>query len=178
MAVSLARLQFGLARLGWAGALGAALVAGSLAYDATVVRAREARLEEQLQRNDAARRAAEAEAAAREATRAEPASAGKPELAPEAVAALHGVFDAAAESGLELAQGEYRLTEVREAGLRSYQLSLPVAGSYADIRAFIAQALNADPALALTAIQLRRERIEEVEVEAMINFTLYLEPGA
>lgn len=176
MAASLARLQFGLAHLGWAGALGAALVAGSLAYDATVVRAREARLEEQLQRNDAARRAAEA--AAREATRAEPASAGKPELAPEAVAALHGVFDTAAESGLELAQGEYRLTEVREAGLRSYQLSLPVVGRYADIRAFIAHALNADPALALTALQLRRERIEEVEVEAMINFTLYLEPGA
>jgi len=49
-----------------------------------------------------------------------------------------------------LAQGEYRLTEVKDAHLRRYQLSLPVAGGYPEIRAFVAQALNADPALALT----------------------------
>lgn len=176
MAFSLARLQFGLARLGWAGAAGAALVVASLAYDVGVVRMRAAQLEEQLQRNEAAQRAVETARA--DAAQTARTLHAQPELAPEAVAALHRVFDAAAEAGLELAQGEYRLTEVREAGLRSYQLSLPVQGSYAAIRAFVGHALNADPSLALTAFQLRRERIEEVELEALINFTLYLEAGA
>ncbi|MBS1147354.1 MAG: hypothetical protein H6R08_1530 [Proteobacteria bacterium] len=47
-----------------------------------------------------------------------------------------------------------------------------------EIRAFVAQALNADPALALTAIQLRRERIESPDLDGLLNFTLYLELGA
>jgi len=88
------------------------------------------------------------------------------------------LFDAADKAGLKLDQGEYRLTEVKDAHLRRYQLSLPVYGGYPEIRAFVAQALNTDPALALNAIQLRRDRIESPDLEALLNFTLYLEIGA
>jgi hypothetical protein len=55
---------------------------------------------------------------------------------------------------------------------------LPVAGGYPQIRAFVAQALNANPALALAGIKLRRDRIENTELEGLVNFTLYLEIGA
>lgn len=177
MARPLDDVWFYLGRLGWAGAVGAALIVGSLAYDAAVVRPREAALEAQLSRNEQARLAAEALRAAATAE-ADAGVAGQPALAPAAAAALRRLFDAASGAGLELAQGEYRLTEVKEAQLRRYQVSLPVAGGYPEIRAFVARALNADPALALTAIQLRRERIESPDLEAQLNFTLYLESGA
>ena len=170
-------LRFYLGRLGRVGLAGAVLIAGSLVYDAAVVRPREAALEEQLIRNAAARRLAEAQRA-RAATEADASLAQQPTLAPAAAAALRRLFSAADKAGLELVQGEYRLTELTEAHLRRYQLSLPVAGGYPEIRAFLVQALNADPALALSAIQLRRERIESPDLEALLNFTLYLEPGA
>lgn len=176
MAPSFKLLRFYLGRLGRVGMAGAVLIVGSLVYDAAVVRPREAALEARLIRNAAARRA-EAQRA-RAATEADASLARQPTLAPAAAAALRRLFSAADKAGLELAQGEYRLTEVKEAHLRRYQLSLPVAGGYPEIRAFVVQALNADPALALAAIQLRRERIESPDLEALLNFTLYLEPGA
>jgi hypothetical protein len=176
MAASFDTLRFHLGRLGWVGMAGAVLIVGSLAYDASVVRPREAALEDQLNRNAQARRTADA-LRAQTASEAD-AGVAAPPLAPAAAAALRRLFDAAEQAGLQLAQGEYRLTEVKDAPLRRYQLSLPVAGGYPEIRAFVAQALNADPALALTAIQLRREQIENPALEALLNFTLYLEPGA
>lgn len=177
MAASFSTLRFHLGRLGWVGAAGAVLIVGSLVYDAAVVRPRAAALEEQVARNAQARRTAEA-LRAQAASEADAGVAARPPLAPAAAAALRRLFDAADQAGLELAQGEYRLTEIKDAPLRRYQLSLPVAGGYPEIRAFVAQALNADPALALTAIQLRRERIESPDLDALLNFTLYLEPGA
>lgn len=175
MARPLDTLTFYLGRLGRVGAVGALLIVASLVYENAVVQPREAALEEQLQRNAQMRR----EAAAQHA-RAETAvdATGQPALAPAVAAALRRLFEAADKTGLELDRGEYRLAEVKDAHLRRYQLSLPVAGGYPEIRAFVAQALNADPALALTAIQLRRERIESPDLDGLLNFTLYLELGA
>lgn len=170
------RIRYYLGRLGKAGALGALLIVTSLAYETAVVRPREAALDSQILRNEQARQ----EAAALHARAAQTPvdTTGQPSLAPAAAAALRRLFDAAGRAGLELQQGEYRLTEVKDARLRSYQLSLPLTGSYPQIRAFVAQALNADPALALTALQLRRDRVETPELDALLNFTLFLEIGA
>lgn len=170
-------LRFYLERLGRVGVAGVVLIVGSLVHDAVVVRPRQAALEAQLASNEAAHRQLEAQQI-RAMTEVDAGLAGQPALAPAAAAALRRLFSAADKAGLELAQGEYRLTEVKDAHLRRYQLSLPVAGGYPEIHAFVAQALNADPALALSAIQLRRERIESPDLEALLNFTLYLEPGA
>jgi len=177
MARPLDTLKFYLGRLGRVGAVGAALIVASLAWDAAVVRQDEAALQRQLVKNEQARLAAEAQRAQAE-TEAVAGIDGQPALAPAAAAALRRLFDTAAKNGLELAQGEYRLSVVRDAGLQRYQLALPVAGGYPEIRAFVAQALNADPALALAGIKLRRERIESTELEGLVNFTLYLEIGA
>jgi hypothetical protein len=175
MAKPLDMLKFQLGRLGRVGAAGALLLAGALAWQQAVVVPRESALAAQLARNAELARAA----AAQQAQAGEQAARGdQPTLAPAAVAALRRLFDAAQRAGVALDRGEYRLTEVKDAHLRRYQLSLPVAGGYPEIRAFVAQALNADPALALTAIQLRRERIESPDLEALVNFTLYLEAGA
>lgn len=167
--------KFYLGRLGRVGTAGALLIVVSLMYDAAVVRPRAAALDEQLQRNEQARRVAAAQRARVAQT---PDTAGQPALAPALGTALRRIFEAADKAGLELDRGEYRLTEIKDAHLRRYQLSLPVAGSYPEIRAFVTQVLNADPALALAAIQLRRDRIESPDLEALLNFTLYLELGA
>lgn len=169
-------VKFYLGRLGKVGAAGALLIGASLAYDQSVVRSKEVALGEQLMRNEQTRRDAISQRA--RAAQGAADAPGQPALAPAAAAALRRLFDAAAQAGLYLDRGEYRLMEVREAHLRRYQLSLPVTGSYPEIRAFVARALNADPALALSAIQLRRDRIESPDLEALLNFTLYLEAGA
>jgi len=176
MARPLDTLKFYLGRLGRVGAAGALLIVASLAYENAVVQPREAALEEQLLRNAQMRREAAAQHARAEQTAVD--ASGQPALAPAVAAALRRLFEAADKTGLELDRGEYRLAEVKDAHLRRYQLSLPVAGGYPEIRAFVAQALNADPALALTAIQLRRERIESPDLDGLLNFTLYLELGA
>jgi Tfp pilus assembly protein PilE len=176
MARPLDAVRFYLGRLGRVGAVGVLLIVASLAYDNAVVQPREAALGEQLLRNQQARR----DAAAQRQRAAQTAgdATGQPALAPAAAAALRRLFDAAGRAGLELDRGEYRLTEIKDAHLRRYQLSLPVDGGYPEIRSFVAKALNADPALALTAIQLRRDRIESPDLEGLVNFTLYLELGA
>jgi len=177
MARPLDILKFWLGRLGKPGAIGAALIVASLAWNAAVVRQDEAALAHQLVKNEQARLAADARRA-EAATEAVAGIDGQPALAPAAAAALRRLFDTAARNKLELSQGEYRLSVVKDAGLQRYQLSLPVGGGYPEIRAFVAQALNADPALALSGIQLRRDRIEATDLEGLLNFTLYLEPGA
>lgn len=176
MARPLDRLRFHLGRLGRVGALGALLVVGSLAYHVGVVGPRAVALDAQLQRNAEAAQAAEA-ARAQTAAAADAGRMERPALAPAAAAALRRLFDAAEAAGLDLPQGDYRLTEIQDAPLRRYQLSLPVSGGYPQVRAFVTEALNADPALALAAIQLRRDRIEDTELDAVLNFALYLEAG-
>lgn len=176
MARALAVTGFYLRRLGWVGLAGAALIAASFAYDAAVVRPRAVALEDQLARNEQARQnAAQSDAKAETAA---PGAVAQPTLAPAAAAALRRLFVAAEGAGLQLSQGEYRLTEVRDVRLRRYQLALPLAGGYPEIRGFVTEALNADPALALNAIQLRRERIESPDLDAQLSFTLYLDVGA
>lgn len=176
MARPLDTFKFYLGRLGWVGVVGVLLIAASLIHEYAVVRPNEAALDEQRQHNEQARREVIAQHA-RLAQSARNAGVG-PALAPAATAALRRLFEAADKVGVELDQGEYRVTEVKDAHLLRYQLSLPVYGSYPEIRAFVTQALNADPALALSAILLRRDSIETPDLDGLLNFTLYLEVGA
>jgi hypothetical protein len=55
---------------------------------------------------------------------------------------------------------------------------LPVSGPYPAIRAFLAKSLNDDHALALNAVELRREVIEDSDLDAILRFTLYLGAGS
>lgn len=159
-------------RLGRAGGLGAALIAAALIAEAGLVRPMQAERAELAVRNERLFQENRAQARAQENAQAQPALP----LSPAAEAALRQLFQAAEEEGLSLDQGDYRLTD--ESGTaRRYQLTLPVTGSYPAIRAFLAKALNNDHALALNAVQLRREAIEEADLDAVLRFTLYLEEG-
>lgn len=88
----------------------------------------------------------------------------------EWLAKLYGIGKAV---GLELGSGDYRL---RETGtrLQRYELTLPLAGSYSQIRAFVKNALLEVPVLALEQVSIRRERASDEIARAEVRFTLYL----
>ena len=53
-------------------------------------------------------------------------------------------------------------------------MTLPVSGSYEQVRGFIAAALRDVPSLALDDIEFQREKIGDAQLETKVNMTLYL----
>ena len=90
------------------------------------------------------------------------------------------LFKLAAQAGLSLRQGEYKAAYDRNARLHTYQVTLPVKGSYGAIWQFALGALRAIPFAALDEINFKREAIGEANVEARLRLTFYLteRPGA
>jgi len=90
------------------------------------------------------------------------------------------LFGIAARTGLVLRQGEYKRGYDRHAKLHTYQITLPVQGSYGQVWQFALQALRAIPFASLDDISFRRDSIGQANVEARLRLTLYLHdvPGA
>ena len=168
---------FQFARLGWPGALGAALLLAALAVDLLV----NAPLEENLatRQATAARRALLPQAAER---------MRKPLALPRerAETALPRLFAAARHHGLQLDEGRYAETgstgetgntgEIAKAGeKRRLRIDLPVNGTYPALRAFLAEVLDENPALLLESLELTRDDIASTELEARLRFVLNLE---
>ncbi len=86
---------------------------------------------------------------------------------------LERLFRLAGEQQLQLLQGDYRLEKQGDL-LQVYRVSLPLKGSYAQVRAFVATALNAMPYLALDSIRFERQRVGDASVETRVKFSLFL----
>jgi hypothetical protein len=87
---------------------------------------------------------------------------------------LSALHDAAKATGLVLKRIEYRMLEDRRAALRQYQIVMPTAGKYPQVRQFVSLALAKVPALSLDQISFQRRRIGDATVEAELRFTLFL----
>jgi hypothetical protein len=94
----------------------------------------------------------------------------RPERTDEWLAKVYGIATA---SGLELRSGDYRLAESRER-IERYQITLPVTGSYAQIRSFLEGALAEIPVLSLDHVSFRRKSANEARIEAEVVLTLHL----
>jgi hypothetical protein len=146
-----------------------------------------------LMQRDQEARAAQARQVAK-ADAAAPAPEGAapvPAPAPDNLAAFYGalgerhgaeqqvrtLFDLASRSGLVLRQGEYKPGYDRNAHVYTYQVNLPVKGTYASIWQFAMAALRAIPFASLDDISFRREAIGDATVEARLRLTLYLRDG-
>ena len=79
-------------------------------------------------------------------------------------------------SGLDLAQGEYRL-ERRAAGLWAYRMTLPVRGSYAHLRAFLGALLTDMPTASIDALRFERKKAADTQLEAQVRVTLHARPS-
>lgn len=69
------------------------------------------------------------------------------------------------------ARTEHRLSSTE--GLERLRVTMPVTGSYAQLRRFIAAALEHDPALSLDAIKLRRVSPLSADVDAELQWSLH-----
>lgn len=87
---------------------------------------------------------------------------------------LKTVFTIADDAKLRVTLAEYK-SAVNSAGhYRTYQLLLPLKGSYGDIRQFSEQVLLALPFASLDEITFKREAINNPMLEAKLRVTLYL----
>jgi hypothetical protein len=173
----LARLRSAAQRLSAAGVVGIALLVFAVAFALSAVRPLRdevARLEEEaavLQRDLASGALTGAE---------RPGVAGQlatfyaffpaPETSPDWLGRIHAI---AVRQGVELAAGEYRIERAPGTRLARYQMTLPVQGSYAQIRRFVGEVLEQVPAAALEEFTLRRDSVESPRVDARLRITLY-----
>lgn len=87
----------------------------------------------------------------------------------DALAKLHAIGTA---TGVEMQSGNYR-TQQAAGRLERYELALPVAGSYAQIRDFLNRALAEIPTLSLDQMTLKRDGRNESTVRAELRLTLH-----
>ncbi|MDO8042168.1 hypothetical protein [Janthinobacterium sp. SUN137] len=84
------------------------------------------------------------------------------------------LFDLAAKNGLLLAQGEYKSGYDKASRVATYQVTLPLKGSYGAVWQFALQALRAAPFASLDELSFRREQIADTQLEARLRLTFYL----
>jgi hypothetical protein len=92
--------------------------------------------------------------------------------------AILATFVAQAEAAqIELHDGHYELSAPTGGGAGRYQMTLPVHGTYPNVRKFVDGSLAAVPAAALDSISLRREDISNAAVDADLKFVVFVRGG-
>ncbi len=88
---------------------------------------------------------------------------------------LDKIYRAAQVHGIQLAQANYAPSTEKRARLLRYQITLPVKGSYVQLRKFVATVLAAVPNASLDNINFERQKIGDQTINAKIKLTLYLD---
>ena len=78
-----------------------------------------------------------------------------------------------ARAYLQQQRSEQRLSVDAQTGLERLRISMPVQGSYAQIRQYLGAALAHDPALSLDVLRLRRPQRETQILQADLVWTLH-----
>jgi len=86
------------------------------------------------------------------------------------LATLYGIGTA---TGVQLKSASYR-TQPADGRIVRYEIVLPVAGSYAQIREFLRRSLAEIPVLSLDQINLKRENRNDGAVNAELRLTLHM----
>ena len=90
---------------------------------------------------------------------------------PELLGRIHR---AAMQNQLLLKKGEYKFSRETDFHLARYEVTLPVSGDYARVRGFVNDVLQAVPSAALDELTLKRESVDQLELEARVRFSLFL----
>ncbi len=90
---------------------------------------------------------------------------------------LEAVYALARAARLELHQGEYRL-EAPGPGLAAYRITLPLRGTYPQVREFVSGVLEKMPVVSVDAVRFERKKVGDAQLEAQVRLTLYLRPPA
>ena len=81
----------------------------------------------------------------------------------------------ARRAGLDLAQGEYRL-ERRVSGLWAYRVTLPVRGSYSQVRGFAGAVLTKMPVASIDGLRFERKKSADAQLDAQFRITIHFQP--
>lgn len=85
---------------------------------------------------------------------------------------LKALLEVAQKSGVTLTKADYKPQEDGNTAFLRYQITLPVKAEYAQLQAFIVDALQELPTLTLDSVLFKREQIEAGEIDARIQFIL------
>jgi len=94
----------------------------------------------------------------------------KPEATTDWLAKLYAIGRA---TGVELAQANYK-TQSASGKLERYEIVVPLAGSYTQMREFLKRALAEIPVLSLDQITLKREHRREGMLQAELRLSLHM----
>jgi Tfp pilus assembly protein PilO len=86
---------------------------------------------------------------------------------------LADLLEISIHQGLNITRTEHRLSSDAATGLERVRVSMPLQGSYAQIRSFIGAALQHDPALSLDSLKLRRANLQSSVVDAELVWSLH-----
>lgn len=90
-------------------------------------------------------------------------------------AQLDRIYALARDARLELLQAEYRLDR-RGDGLVPYRITLPLRGSYRQVRNFISATLQSVPNASIDALRFERKSPGDVQLDAQVRLTVYFRP--
>lgn len=90
---------------------------------------------------------------------------------------LEKIHQSASAHQLVLDQGDYRVSQDKDRKITRYQITLPVSGSYVQIRNFLAAVLADIPAASLDAVRFQRQKAADSQVTAEIKLTVFLGGG-
>jgi Tfp pilus assembly protein PilO len=85
---------------------------------------------------------------------------------------LAKVVTLATAAGLQLDQGNYEFTQSKKGQVSRYRLTLPVRGTYGQVRKFVDGTLASVPAVALESLKLERKEIASDQIEADLQFAV------
>jgi hypothetical protein len=91
-------------------------------------------------------------------------------------AQLERIYGLARGARLELLQAEYRLDR-RGDGLVPYRITLPLRGTYPQVRDFIGATLQSVPNASIDALRFERKNAGDVQLDAQIRLTVYFRPN-
>lgn len=173
------RLLRSLHRAGWAGAVGAGLLAFALAFGYTVGADQAARRQqlagERTRLLQAAASPTEDRRSDRERLTAFYARFPAASELPARLQELHRLADA---HGVALARADYRSS--REAGstLQRVSLNLPLSGGFDPVYQWLSEVLATMPEVAVEGLAIKRESTEGGQVDIDLRLVLFLRGGA
>ena len=86
---------------------------------------------------------------------------------------LAKIYSAAEHQSIMLETGEYRLISDKDSKLSRYQVTLPIKGTYLQIRNFVDEILIEVPSASVDDISFKRESISSPMLDARIKLTLF-----
>jgi hypothetical protein len=90
---------------------------------------------------------------------------------------MASVVAVAAASGLELESGSYEYVTGDDA-ISRYRISIPVNGSYPQIRKFVENTLATVPVIALDSLRVERDSVSQQVIQADLRFSVLLGDGS